>query len=63
MSYGTGDGVWSTKELDKRGVRAHHEKTYGPVSEFGYRDFVPMAPHWVSESPEALGTADHWSGK
>lgn len=23
-------------------VRAHHEATYGPVDEFGYKDFIPM---------------------
>ena len=51
-----------TKELDKRGVRAHHEKTYGPVSEFGYKDFVPMAPHRVSTSPEPMGSLDVAAG-
>lgn len=27
--------------MDGHTVQAHHEKTYGPLSEFGYHDFIP----------------------
>ena len=40
--------------LSKHDVRAHHKKTYGPVTEFGYKEFVPLfkaekfdAAEWV----------------
>ncbi|MHC4200331.1 MAG: alpha-L-fucosidase [Planctomycetota bacterium] len=58
-TYGA-DMYAPTKELDERGVRTHHEKTYGPVSEFGYKDFVPMfkaekfdAAEWVGVMADA----------
>jgi alpha-L-fucosidase len=27
---------------DWQKIRSHHEKTWGPLSEFGYKDFIPM---------------------
>ena len=43
-----------TDEKSKNGVKAHHEKTYGPVSEVGYVDIIDMftapkfdAAEWV----------------
>lgn len=41
-------------ELDKKGVRKHHEENYGSLEKFGYKEFVPMfkaekfnAAQWV----------------
>ncbi len=31
---------WMYTENSK--IHKHHEKTYGPVTEFGYKDFIPM---------------------
>ncbi|SFF67995.1 alpha-L-fucosidase [Salegentibacter agarivorans] len=28
--------------IEGNDVREHHEKTYGPLDEFGYKDFIPM---------------------
>ncbi|MGD8240936.1 MAG: alpha-L-fucosidase, partial [Armatimonadota bacterium] len=46
--------------LTKRTVREHHERTYGPIEEFGYKDFVPMftaprfdAAEWVRVMTDA----------
>ena len=47
---------WYSKHMYDEGheVRAYHEKTYGPLNEFGYKDFIPMftaekfnAEEWV----------------
>jgi len=38
---------WYPREMyngdkSRRGIHEHHVKTYGPPSEFGYKDFIPM---------------------
>ena len=34
--------MYSYKKDKYQRVKEHHWKTYGPVSEFGYKDFIPM---------------------
>ncbi len=34
--------MYSSLENDERGIRKHHEETYGSIFDFGYKDFVPM---------------------
>lgn len=36
-------GEWYSREMYREGTREfeHHRKTYGPQSEFGYKDFIP----------------------
>ena len=47
---------WYSHHMYEKGndIRAYHEKTYGPLNEFGYKDFIPMftaekfnAEEWV----------------
>ena len=40
---------------DRKGVKKYHEKKYGPIEDFGYKDFIPIfnapkfnAQEWVS---------------
>ena len=46
-------GEWYPRNmfLEGHAVRKHHEKTYGPVDQFGYEDFIPMfkAEHFDPE--------------
>ena len=51
-----GADMYFSKEHDAKDkqIRAYHEKTYGPIEEFGYKDFLPMfttpkfdAAEWV----------------
>ena len=53
-------GDFMYRKDNDRGVRAHHEKTYGPIEEFGYKDFLPMftapkfnADEWVAVMEDA----------
>ncbi len=46
--------LYSTDGKDRKGVIAYHEKKYGKIKDFGYKDFVPMftadkfsAKEWV----------------
>jgi alpha-L-fucosidase len=34
--------LYSTDGKDRKGVIAYHEKKYGKIKDFGYKDFVPM---------------------
>jgi len=38
------NGTWYAHNIYRKGNSQydHHERTYGPVSEFGYKDFIPM---------------------
>ncbi len=55
-----GAEMYAPKDQDARGIRKHHEENYGPITEFGYKDFVPMfttpkfdAAEWVHVMKDA----------
>jgi len=52
--------LYEGAKTDKKGVYSYHTKKYGPLREFGYKDFVPMftapkfnADEWVGLMHEA----------
>ncbi len=52
--------LYSGPDKDVKGVYSHHVEKYGPLDEFGYKDFVPMftaekfnADEWVGLMAEA----------
>lgn len=52
--------LYSGPDMDVKGVYSHHVEKYGPLDEFGYKDFVPMftaekfnADEWVGLMAEA----------
>ena len=67
---------WYPREMYKEGsdVNKHHVATYGPLTEFGYKDFIPMfkaekfsADQWLSLFEEAgakyvVPVAEHHDG-
>lgn len=47
--------LYSPNGVDRKGVKKYHENKYGPVEDFGYKDFIPIfnapkfdAQEWVS---------------
>ncbi len=55
-----GGEMYAPKDRDERGIRKYHEENYGPITEFGYKDFVPMftapkfdAAEWVHVMEDA----------
>ena len=38
------ENEWYSRNMYAKGQKQnlHHVETYGPVSEFGYKDFIPM---------------------
>ena len=54
--------LYSADDTDRKGVKKYHTEKYGPIEEFGYKDFVPMfkaekfsAEEWVGLMEEAGG--------
>ncbi|MEH6550567.1 MAG: alpha-L-fucosidase [Pseudomonadales bacterium] len=59
-TYGADMYLSPQSDAKRHGIRAHHEKTYGPIEEFGYKDFLPMftapafnADEWVAIMEDA----------
>jgi len=52
------DSEWYSRNMYEEGHRArkYHEETYGPLDEFGYKDFIPMftAEHFDADEWAAL---------
>ena len=47
--------LYAANGKDRKGVKEYHEEKYGPIKDFGYKDFVPMftadkfdAKEWVA---------------